>query len=128
LARDSSGDLWEGEFENLALFAQLYGARDVDMDHLLHRMGLDGRGRDRIVPTPCPASVLRSESGNDRCASEQRDNEQHNKDEKQKLGDRRGRTGNAPKTKKGSDNSNDEKENGPIKHLVPLHATRSCRR
>jgi ABC-2 type transport system ATP-binding protein len=35
--------------ENLALFGKLYGVRDLDVDALLRRVGLDGRGRDRVA-------------------------------------------------------------------------------
>jgi ABC-2 type transport system ATP-binding protein len=35
--------------ENLDLFARLYGVKDVDVDALLRRVGLDGRGRDRVA-------------------------------------------------------------------------------
>lgn len=36
-------------FENLALFARLYGAQDVDIPALLERVGLGGRGRARVA-------------------------------------------------------------------------------
>ena len=35
--------------ENLDLFARLYGVKDVDLDALIRRVGLDGRGRDRVA-------------------------------------------------------------------------------
>ncbi len=34
--------------ENLAFFARLFGLHDVDLDHLLERVGLATRGRDRV--------------------------------------------------------------------------------
>jgi ABC-type multidrug transport system ATPase subunit len=34
--------------ENLAFFARLFGLRDVDLDGLLARVGLEERGRDRV--------------------------------------------------------------------------------
>ena len=34
--------------ENLAFFARLFGLYDVDLDHLLDRVGLATRGRDRV--------------------------------------------------------------------------------
>lgn len=34
--------------ENLTLFGKLYGVRDLDAQALLRRVGLDGRGRDRV--------------------------------------------------------------------------------
>ncbi len=34
--------------ENLAFFARLFGRSDVDLDHLLERVGLATRGRDRV--------------------------------------------------------------------------------
>jgi ABC-2 type transport system ATP-binding protein len=35
--------------ENLSLFARLFGVRDLDVDALLRRVGLDGRGKDRVA-------------------------------------------------------------------------------
>ena len=35
--------------ENLRLFARLFGMRDVDPEALLRRVGLDGRGSDRVA-------------------------------------------------------------------------------
>ncbi len=35
--------------ENLRLFARLFGMRDADAEALLRRVGLDGRGRDRVA-------------------------------------------------------------------------------
>ncbi|MGA9351162.1 MAG: ATP-binding cassette domain-containing protein [Anaerolineae bacterium] len=34
--------------ENLRLFAQLFGVKNLDVDALLRRVGLDGRGKDRV--------------------------------------------------------------------------------
>jgi len=34
--------------DNLKLFARLFGVRDFDVDALLKRVGLDGRGQDRV--------------------------------------------------------------------------------
>ena len=34
--------------ENLAFFARLFGLHDVDFDELLDRVGLSGRGKDRV--------------------------------------------------------------------------------
>jgi ABC-2 type transport system ATP-binding protein len=34
--------------ENLKLFARLFGVRDFDADALLQRVGLDGRGKDKV--------------------------------------------------------------------------------
>jgi len=34
--------------ENLKLFARLFGVKDVDISALLQRVGLDGRGRERV--------------------------------------------------------------------------------
>jgi len=34
--------------ENLRFFARLFGVRDLDVETLIQRVGLDGRGRDRV--------------------------------------------------------------------------------
>ncbi len=45
-----SANLYEelSGIENLRLFARLYGVRDLDTDSLIERVGLEGRGNDRV--------------------------------------------------------------------------------
>jgi hypothetical protein len=62
-----------------------------------------------------------------RTAKDQRKNEEHEEDHEQELGDTRCRDGDTAESEERRENSEDEKDNGPIKHTAIRHKRARCK-